>query len=111
MAPASYQGNAVTQPRIVEAPTPTTTSRRRRRWPWYVVAAFGLPLLFLAGGYWYLYWSSGRETETALAETDRLDPGWRLDDLEAAREILKPEENSALHVTKVVGMGGNARTW
>jgi hypothetical protein len=43
-----------------------------------------------------------RELEQALAETDRLDPGWRLEELETARKPVPPERNSALQVLKVV---------
>jgi hypothetical protein len=68
--------------------------RRRRRW-WL----FGLLLLaFLIGGYYWLFYLAHRELDAALAEVDRLDPGWRLEDLEAAREVLPPEQNSAPQV-------------
>ena len=35
----------------------------------------------------------------ALAETDRLFPGWRLDELEAARSECPDAENAALRVS------------
>ena len=38
---------------------------------------------------------------TALAETDRLDPGWRLEELEARRVKIPDKENSALHILAV----------
>src|SRR5438128_5851990 len=37
----------------------------------------------------------------AFDEADRIDPGWRLMDLEQARAIIPDEENSALQVLKV----------
>jgi hypothetical protein len=76
------------------------------RWPWFVLAGLALLVSFPAATYWYMKWSSENEMVSVFAETDRLDPGWRLEDIEAAREVLKPEENSALHVIKVRGLVG-----
>ncbi len=46
-------------------------------------------------------WSehAARSLREALAETDRLYPAWRLDDLEAARERVPDARNAALRVT------------
>ncbi len=96
----------------ISTAAPAIRAPRRRRWPWYVMSFVGLLLIILIAGYAYLYWTGARETESALTETDRLDPDWRLADLEAKREVLRPEENSALQVTKVYGLARhNARTW
>jgi hypothetical protein len=65
---------------------------RRRRWPW-------LFLLLLPVAAWlYLLFASDLRLKRALAETDRLDPGWRLDDIQAARADIPDEENAALTV-------------
>ena len=40
----------------------------------------------------------------ALAETDSLDPGWRVDELEAKRRVVPDEENSALQILKATGV-------
>jgi hypothetical protein len=42
-----------------------------------------------------------RELADAIAETDRLDPGWRFSDLEARRQLPRPEQNAALQVLAV----------
>lgn len=88
----------------------TALPRRRRRWPRYLLGTLlvfvGVPTLFYQG----LKWHSANDAESIIAEMDRTDPNWRLDDLEAERETLTPEENSALFVTKIVGMGGQGRT-
>jgi hypothetical protein len=42
-----------------------------------------------------------QDVSEAVAETDRLDPGWRFEDLEAQRRLPPPERNSALQVLKV----------
>ncbi len=39
----------------------------------------------------------------AAAEADRLDPGWRLDDILAQRERIPDRENSALRVRDIAG--------
>lgn len=48
----------------------------------------------------------------AIAEADRLDPNWRIDDLEASRERVPDEENSALAVPSVGnGMTSPPKPW
>jgi ABC-type transport system involved in multi-copper enzyme maturation permease subunit len=59
-----------------------------------------LPLGLLIGEYARLDRAADVSLREALAETDRLDPGWRLDDLEAKRQDVSPEENSALQIVK-----------
>ena len=50
------------------------------------------------GTYYWLFDKSNRELREAVAEADRLDPGWRFEDLESARALVPDQENSALHV-------------
>src|SRR5207248_825627 len=45
------------------------------------------------------YWD--RAFRTAIAEADRLDPGWRLMELEAARAEIPDSENAAIQVLAV----------
>src|SRR6185437_13587807 len=45
-----------------------------------------------------LFWNREKKAsklQQMLAELDRSDPGWRLEDIEAAREEVPDEENSA----------------
>src|SRR5262249_53686188 len=44
---------------------------------------------------------ASRELAAALAETDRLDPGWRFEDLEAQRQLPPDRDNAALQVIAV----------
>ncbi len=74
---------------------------------------FGAALFILVGvavglavGWWYLVWAEERDFQAALAETDRLDPGWRLEDIEAAREPVPDDRNAALVVGKVCNAVG-----
>jgi hypothetical protein len=83
----------------VPDPLPTAPPRRKRRLVWYVllsqVAAWGL----LAVG-WYIHRSNraARHLAEAQAEADRVDPGWRLLDLEARRAVLADDENAAVQL-------------
>ncbi len=81
-------------------PTPVTAPAPRRR-PWRTVA---LVVLLLWAGVVVvlgaLYLSDGGVPKV-LAEADRLDPGWRFEDLEAARAPVPDAENGALLVLAV----------
>jgi hypothetical protein len=68
--------------------------RKRRRWPLLLI----VPLALLMAGFVYLHLANQR-LERAIAEADRLDPRWRLADIEADRATLPDEENSALTVS------------
>jgi hypothetical protein len=57
-----------------------------------VVAA----LLLIVWGYFSLV--AEFELREAIAEADRLDPGWRLEELEAKRAVVPDDKNSALLV-------------
>ncbi len=78
--------------------SPVTAPRpRRRRLRWSLV----LLLIFIAppaGYYFYATWSLQSELAEVIAETDRLDPRWRLEDIEADRKTFRDEENAALQV-------------
>ncbi len=58
-------------------------------------------LIIIALGITKIVWLERRERSLrdALAETDRLFPAWRLDDLEAARQRVPDQKNSALLVS------------
>jgi hypothetical protein len=49
----------------------------------------------------YRFIVARQELAAAIAETDRLDPGWRFEDLEAQRQLPPPAQNAALQVLKV----------
>lgn len=57
-------------------------------------------MLLVLGGGWYAYVHHriDRQMEEAIAEADRLDPGWRLHELEARRRFIPDAENAALQV-------------
>ncbi|WP_165253180.1 hypothetical protein [Paludisphaera soli] len=81
---------------------PSVRKRRRRR-RWAVAAGLGAVAMIVGffGGS-YLCRVASRNAEQAVAETDELDPDWRLDDLMATREEVPDDENSALIVAEVV---------
>jgi ABC-type transport system involved in multi-copper enzyme maturation permease subunit len=98
---AILQFHVVTATRNQRLPEqPVTTSRRLR--PSYPLVAVALLLIvLLVGWHAYLSQTADRQLNEAIAEAERLDPGWRLDSLEARREEVSPEQNSALRVPAV----------
>jgi hypothetical protein len=59
----------------------------------------GCGLLLLRLGWVHYKWHLDElEFQEAVEEADRLDPGWRLADLEAARAVVPDAENSAFQV-------------
>jgi hypothetical protein len=62
------------------------------------------PALFLAAAlaaFWVVILYLDARIRAALADLERADPGWRLEGLLAARDVVTPEENSAPVVTSV----------
>ena len=51
--------------------------------------------------------ASDPELEKIIAELDQKEPGWRIEDLEAKRKVLTPEENSALVISESYKLLGN----
>lgn len=67
------------------------------------LVGFGIVLVggLLAGWFFYSKWASDKELQDAIAEADRLDPGWRLEELEAKRAVIPPAENSAEQILTI----------
>jgi hypothetical protein len=72
--------------------------RRRRRWPYLVILVL-LAVVVLIALYVRRDLASERELQAALAETDRLDPRWRLEDIEADRAVVPDAINSGTPAT------------
>ena len=70
----------------------------RRRWLRWLVVAGLLLVGAIAGVLFTLIDPSEQELREAIAEADRIDPGWRFEDLEARRKVIPDEENAALRV-------------
>ncbi|MBI3411703.1 MAG: hypothetical protein HY040_25515 [Planctomycetes bacterium] len=87
--------------------------RRWRRWALRIVLAF-VVIVVLAFGVRTLFtlWDDADLAEI-IAQLDRDDPNWRLEDIEAQRREVPPEENSALQAMQVHAIkGGNGlRSW
>lgn len=75
-------------------PTLANRPRRRRWWRCLLLA----PLLLVAaavGYYFYTGYAADRELAEVIAETDRTDPDWRLEQIEEKRKTYAPEDNAA----------------
>jgi hypothetical protein len=68
---------------------------RRRRLRWLMLGALAV---FAGGVCLYVYVTSDGELRDAIAEADRLDSGWRFEEMEAARAAVPDAENGALVV-------------
>src|SRR5262245_49879114 len=105
IAPAptrAFRMNPVVSPPVVTAPP------RKRRW---LRRALVILLVFVglpAGYYFYASWSLERDLAEAIAETDRLDPHWRLENIQADRKTYADEENAALLVIKLIRLIGRS---
>src|SRR5262245_12832860 len=79
------------------APPPIQPGRRRSSWRLFCFG--GLALLLLVGivvaTYFYVHISGNRKVAEAIAEVERVDPRWKLDDIEADRVVVPDEVNSA----------------
>lgn len=76
--------------------------KRPSRWGrWFRAIEFAVQLTaaVLYVLYAIRYYQITTRLNEALAEMDRTDPGWRLQDIEAARAVVPDDENSALRVT------------
>jgi ABC-type transport system involved in multi-copper enzyme maturation permease subunit len=82
--------------------TGPTKRRPRRRLRLLIGLLGGVALLALGWGV-YCGVSADLHLRRALEEVGRTDPGWQLPDIEAAREVMPPAENSAPVVLAVAG--------
>jgi hypothetical protein len=74
--------------------------RPRRKWQLILLALMVLivlPAVMVVCWIFYARHQATRVLEDAIAETDRLDSNWRLEDIERERTTLPPEQNAAVH--------------
>jgi hypothetical protein len=73
--------------------------KSRRSWWRRWLKRIGWSLLILAvssaGRQAWVHYQATKKLQETLTEMDRVEPGWRLEDIEAAREPVPEEENSA----------------
>jgi ABC-type transport system involved in multi-copper enzyme maturation permease subunit len=72
-------------------------------WPKRLVnaALLLLPLCLMLAWYLYSHWAAERSLEQAIANVDRLDPGWTFSELEDKRAVIPDEENSSLLIREI----------
>jgi hypothetical protein len=72
-----------------------------------LLLAIALLLITVPLACWLLkYLSDERSVAAAIAETERLDPHWRFEDILARRAEIPDEENSSLQVLKAMAASG-----
>src|SRR4051794_12711889 len=84
--------------------TPVVRPRRRIRKRTVTLALAATMVIGVVGAYFSLATASTRMLRHAQAEADRLDPGWRLAEIEVKREAVPDAENSAPQVARVVAL-------
>jgi hypothetical protein len=77
-----------------------------RLWPRRLayLALMLLPLALVLARYVLLHLADRQSLSEAIAEADRLDPGWRWEELEAARKVVPDGQNSGRVAVQVMGL-------
>jgi hypothetical protein len=72
--------------------------RRGIRWRRWLLGGFCSLILFVgvtSAKELFARWQASTDLEKIIADLDRLDPRWRLEEIEADRRLVPPEKNSA----------------
>src|SRR5262249_25227061 len=79
---------------------------RRKRWRrlFFFAGILAVLAACLAGPYFYLTRRAAHELRDAIAETDQVDPGWRVRELEAKRLVIPDEQNSGIDLINAHGL-------
>jgi hypothetical protein len=91
--------SAVEPPSVLPSP-----SRWRKRLRIGTIAVLCLGVV--GGGFLFYALRSGESRlQRVMDKLDREDPGWRLDELEARRKVIPPEQNSARPISAAAALG------
>jgi hypothetical protein len=85
----------------MDHPSETPRPKRKGRNARFVLVFTLVPILVLAIGWFVVHGMSRGNLGGAIAEADRLDPGWRVFDASAKRTKIPDSENSALLVEAI----------
>jgi hypothetical protein len=85
---------------------PAESERPPSQWWWLKWLGFLIVLFLIAWGGRHAYYrrTVGKGLHDILADLDRTDPGWRLQDVEEARPAVPDVENGALVSTAAAGL-------
>ena len=84
--------------------TPPARKRRRKRWIALALAVIALGAAFSLVAYFYS--TDERDLAEVLAETDRLDPEWRWQNIVSRRAEIADADNASLQVIKAHRISG-----
>jgi hypothetical protein len=79
---------------------PSSLPNKRRMWR-RVGLALLLLVLVMGSGLAVFLWTATSDLDAIVAELNRLDPGWRVEAIEANRKVVPDEDNSALRIIAV----------
>src|SRR5690349_16652053 len=89
---------------VTAGSTIESSPRRRRRWLLGPALALLTTAALIVAGRTYILHHARARTAAIIARLDRLDPGWRFEEIEARRDVVPDAKNSALRVRAVVGV-------
>jgi hypothetical protein len=86
--------------------------RRGYRWLRRILLLIALALLGFGVAATIRIWTDNARLTKAIAEADRLDPAWRLADIDAARDPFpSADQNSSLHLLTIRPLLGTKQRW
>jgi hypothetical protein len=88
----------MSEPLVPPMPSASERRPRKRRWMLWLALLVGMPIAVLVAVFFYSQKMAQTALDEAMAEADRLDPGWRLEDLDRDRSTVPLEQNAAVPI-------------
>jgi hypothetical protein len=88
----------MSEPLVPPMPSASERRPRKRRWMLWLALLTGTAVAALVAVFFYSQKMAQTALDEAIAEADRLDPRWRLDDLDRDRTTVPLEQNAAVSI-------------
>jgi hypothetical protein len=85
--------------------SPEAPRKPRRRWRHRLILGFLVIAVLVSAWVLWNYFAASSELESAIAEIEATDPGWRLADIETKRKVVPDASNSFLHILAIKALG------